>query len=1190
MNLSMGNGGLWQKRVAVVIRNDADEAVAGQAVGVVVGKKAGQADLVGVEASGVRVCAEDGAELLFALVGPAGQALRKGPVPEGATLMIPAECAAKASTTVWVYAGNPDAWGVTDFLPARMGVINGGMEEGAGDAPAGWAHDVNDAGHVTSWASEGAHGGRRCLKTVVAESAEPTWISTRQIQIGITGGARYVLKAWVKGKDVKGSAGWYIHVGNEKNSQMLGHITPPIQAPGGTFDWREISFTFTAPMEATKADIGTVLRGTGTAWFDDVTLECLDPARLTATAGPAETIAAVVDGTALGTSAAAEAEWGESNRECRARMVLRIVNLEAQPARRLVSADVSRLVRRSAAGGAAAVRVTDGSKVVPSAMVQGVVVFEAEMPAHSVKQFYAYAGAAGESADAAATIRQYAEMIGRPVNRVKNGRFELMQEGQPADWSGGLEGTKAPGSYVGVEKGAGIFGGPCAIVRVAADAAQGWRGLRQKVPVQPGRTYLFSTWVKGRDVNGRVLLNAHYLTAKGAPCAVTKYASAGTPISGTSDWRLMSGTFTMPADAGFFELHLTTNASGTVWFDGVFLAEVNAALVGKTEGRPENWATGASGGSAAGGAGRGSGTGAGAAAGALSVWQVNAIEKVFEEDVRPDKPSPWRITAARNEREPLQLAIRSDTEMKGVRIAVEAPPANSGATLANVTVNVVGYVPVDHPSGYFESRGPAWRRRIPAGGAQCDGWAGWWPDPLLPADTLDLPAGQTRSVWVTVAVPKDAPAGDYTGQVALMSLAGVRLVQAPFTVHVWDFALPDQGHCKAVYDLRTSSHWKQAGKSNQQVWDQLSAFMAEHRVSPDRIAPEPVLKFENGKVTSDFTDFDKSAEVYFNRDHHLHTYAPQAFYAFGWGHPPATRFGQKPYEGAYPFESADRGKLRAEFKQAYQACLKVYWEHMKQKGWADRVLLYMSDEPMYEERGKPNQPIIDQMKALCAMVREVDPNIPIYSSTWGHVPQWDGAISAWGIGAYGIVPVAKIGEILKGGAKVLYTVDGHMCLDTPYCAIERLLPHYCFEYGVEGYEFWGATWLTQDPYQYGWHCYITQGMRPGDSYSIRYPNGDGYLIYPGAPIGHAGPVSSIRLEQAREGVEDYEYLWILRDRIARAKSAGKNTGAAEAALAKAAELVTIPNAGGRYSTKILPRPEKVMEAKEAVGAAIEGLR
>jgi hypothetical protein len=162
-----------------------------------------------------------------------------------------------------------------------------------------------------------------------------------------------------------------------------------------------------------------------------------------------------------------------------------------------------------------------------------------------------------------------------------------------------------------------------------------------------------------------------------------------------------------------------------------------------------------------------------------------------------------------------------------------------------------------------------------------------------------------------------------------------------------------------------------------------------------------------------------------------------------------------------------------------------------------------------------------------------------------------------------------------------------MCTDTPYCGVERLLPHYCFHYGVQAYEFWGIDWLTYNPYEYGWHSYNRQADSPGEYYYIRYPNGDGFLAYPGGPIGQAGPVPSIRTEQAREGVEDYEYLLVLRQRLAAAKAAGKPTAAGEAALRDAARLVTIPNAGGRYSTKVLPNPDAVFAVKEAVARAIE---
>ena len=123
------------------------------------------------------------------------------------------------------------------------------------------------------------------MKTVVTPGAEPSWISTRQVGIRIQGGARYVMTAWVRARDVEGQAGWYIHVGNSEKPML---ISPMLDAGGGTFDWKKVSTEFTAPAEADRADLGTVLRGTGVAWFDQVTLECLDPASIKAVAGPVE--------------------------------------------------------------------------------------------------------------------------------------------------------------------------------------------------------------------------------------------------------------------------------------------------------------------------------------------------------------------------------------------------------------------------------------------------------------------------------------------------------------------------------------------------------------------------------------------------------------------------------------------------------------------------------------------------------------------------------------------------------------------------------------------------------------------------------------------------------------------------------------------------------------------------------------
>jgi hypothetical protein len=256
---------------------------------------------------------------------------------------------------------------------------------------------------------------------------------------------------------------------------------------------------------------------------------------------------------------------------------------------------------------------------------------------------------------------------------------------------------------------------------------------------------------------------------------------------------------------------------------------------------------------------------------------------------------------------------------------------------------------------------------------------------------------------------------------------------------------------------------------------------------------------------------------------------------------------------------------------------------VKAKGWEKKITYYISDEP-YDNDPK----ICAQMKALCAMVHEVDPAIRIYSSTWHHQPEWDGSLDVWGIGHYGLVPVAKMEELKKNGATIWWTTDGMMCLDTPYCAIERLLPHYAFKYGAEAYEFWGLDWLTYDPYELGWHKFLPHDFGPGqEKVAVRYPNGDGYLVYPPRPSRPDRPVPSIRLEQAREGMEDYEYLHLLRTLVERRKAAGKDARAGEKALEEASGLVTSPCEIGRYSTRILPDPDRVFAIREAVARAIE---
>ncbi len=1167
-SLHLGNGGLWRQRIAVEVRNAMNRPAAGEPVEVRVGAGEGEANLAGALIDAVRVCDARGNELLYSITAPGGREVRKGPIPPGSALTLPVECPAASAAVLHVYFDNPEAWPVPDFLEGAGSLRNGSLEDGAGDVPHGWRHDENDDQHRTSWVGESPHGGAKCLKTAVSEGAEATWIATRQGGIRIAAGARYEMRAWVKARDVKGYAGWYIHVGNEAKPMM---VAPMLSGGEGTYDWKEVKAEFVAPEGAAVASLGTVLRGTGTAWFDDVTLACpgSSPPRLGAKASRPERLEV--------REAGADAPWQGGPWLCR--VPLRAANLSDEPLENcLLSADIGpALVRSRIKPDRIALRVAGGGAVIPHYRLQDLLLFEGRVEPRTVRTFFLYVGEGAAEAGPrpaadlpveyapnpavpgggnlkarAMAVSEYAGLLAGAGNRVKNPSFEQGGE-KPEAWAGADTGKAMAADPDG------LFGRHCARMTVPVEGQKNWTGWRQDVPVKPGRSYLYAAWLKSRDLAGGGLqLHAHIRTSKGDLVKDSPFTGVGPALAGTRDWTLLADVLTMPPDAGTFQVHLTMQASGTAWHDGVVVAEVAPAVVRPAEAKA-----------------------APAGAGA-SVWPVNPVVKVFREDLPPAEAPPAAVSCARNEKEPLQLAVRSARAVPEVKVAVDPPKNAAGRAIEGVEVCVVGFVPVDHPSNYFSSKSPAWHRKVPSGRGGCDGWAGWWPDPLLPQSAFELKPRATQAVWITFSVPKDAAPGEYAGKVRFTA-AGAALAETPFTLRVRDFALPDETRLKAVYDCRQHGReWSVPGKSPQEGRQAFWAFLAERRVCPDTIKPEPRIEYRDGRAVADFAEFDRAAEYYFNVLKFPHAYTPWPFYLFGWGHLPGDKFGEKPYEGAYPYEKADRAVLRPEYKRAFQACLKAYWDHVKAKGWDRKITFYISDEPF-----DADPKIRAQMKALCAMVHEVDPAIRIYCSTWHHQPEWDGSLDVWGIGHYGLVPAAKMEEIRRRGATIWWTTDGMMCLDTPYCAIERLLPHYAFKYGAEAYEFWGVDWLTYDPYELGWHKFLPHDFGPQQEKSfVRYPNGDGYLAYP--PRG-GRPVSSVRLEQAREGLEDYEYLHLLRELVARRKAAGKDARAGEEALEAASGLVSSPCEIGRWSTRLLPDPDRVPAVREALARAIESL-
>jgi hypothetical protein len=558
-----------------------------------------------------------------------------------------------------------------------------------------------------------------------------------------------------------------------------------------------------------------------------------------------------------------------------------------------------------------------------------------------------------------------------------------------------------------------------------------------------------------------------------------------------------------------------------------------------------------------------------AAGAAVQVWTVNPLVKVFPEEAPPPSqaaPAPARLYACRNEYEPLQLAVRARA---GGRLTLRATGLTGpgGARLEAPKIFRVGYVPVDFPVGYASSQLPTYYRLLPAHRGT-DGWAGEWPDPLLPVrgEALELAAGRTQPLWFDYYVPPQAPPGEYSGQVELR--LGGRSTIVPVRLRVWPYVLPKRKSLSVIYDLRSGPLGDiMAGGDRWEMIQTWCRFLARYNISPGIIYPEPQIKYENGQLSMDFAEFDRTCALLFDELGCRVAYTPWFFYAFGWGYPPKKLFGHEPFT--------------PEWTAIFQGGLQQLFAHLRERGWDKYFVYYASDEP--DTRSEQVQ---GNLARVCDLARAAVPGLLIYSSTWVHLTRLDDHLNLWGIGPHGSFPLADLEKRRQAGDRFWFTTDGHMCIDTPYLAIERLLPWLCCKYGVEGYEFWGVSWWTYDPWQYGWHRYISQSHEGKTFYWVRYPNGDGYLTYPGQAIGQREPVPSIRLVAAREGVEDYELFAAARTLASKAGGRGR---AVAAALDRALQLVQIPNAGGRFSTSLMPNPDAVLAARVEVGEALARL-
>jgi len=269
--------------------------------------------------------------------------------------------------------------------------------------------------------------------------------------------------------------------------------------------------------------------------------------------------------------------------------------------------------------------------------------------------------------------------------------------------------------------------------------------------------------------------------------------------------------------------------------------------------------------------------------------------------------------------------------------------------------------------------------------------------------------------------------------------------------------------------------------------------------------------------------------------------------------------------------------------------------HLEEKGWLGKEYIYWFDEPDPKDYPFVREGMISIRKAaprLTRFITEHRPGPDIMD------------VSEIGCTIFHRVDPKAVAELgAKGREFWSYLCTGPkapwitLFIDHPAVNL-RLWPWMSYAFGLKGILVWEAIyWTSRNVHPAGrpqnpWTDPMSYTSGYGTPYGeIRYwGNGDGRFLYPpNRRVGEdrtkylGGPVNSLRWEILRDGLEDYEYLWLLERAL---ENAPAKTRALQEAARKLLEITPAMFASGREYTK---DPKVILEHRKKLGEAIEAL-
>jgi hypothetical protein len=490
----------------------------------------------------------------------------------------------------------------------------------------------------------------------------------------------------------------------------------------------------------------------------------------------------------------------------------------------------------------------------------------------------------------------------------------------------------------------------------------------------------------------------------------------------------------------------------------------------------------------------------------ISAWFVDSLVKVFPDSAAATSKLEPSLVSARNGHISLQVAVRSGSR-RLLRVRVIAPHLGNAALMVQTyqvgTVKVKSH-PTDTPLDEVV------RSEV-----------GPYPDPLFPVEKeIPLEASRTETLWVSIFTPEGKGPGIYRGMVEID--AGKQKLRLPFHVEVFAATVPKQQKLWVTNWLwfergLMAKHYPQLKSDPDRYWtvlENIGRTMAEYKQNVVFVPVRTLARAQvtDGAVLYDFGPVDRWIEIFDK--------AGMARMIEG-GHLSGRLGGG--YDSPYvvPTDLIENGQIvrkdlpaddpRAEGN--LREFLRQLRNHLKEKGWLDRYVQHVHDEPHGAE-----MPIY---RRFVHIVSEELPGVPTLDaiSLGEDIPaQEETTIWVPKLGTFDERLDAIAAHKARGGQSWYY-----ICLDPrgrylnrfidfPLLKV-RLLPWIDYRYGLTGYLHWGGNFWTDRPFE---------NVQPDWGGGFFLPAGDDAIVYPDPE--RDGVFVSTRLEVMREGIEDYELL------------------------------------------------------------------